>query len=185
MYVQIPQNWLDWTSCLAVDENFTKSILGMAVITAIVGVRQGSSISCFLFILYVNVIWKLKERCAPDGFLKWLHALMLMDDAVILATSRERLIEKLYILDELCESHGMIINESKKKFIVIHGGVHDRMPIKLVVEWLHIVTNSYTQDVFLPQMAVLSLHYVHRLLIVRNITTKSSCFFAITVICLL
>ena len=63
----------------------------------------------------------LKDRCAPDGFLKWLHALMLMDDTVILATSRERLIEKLYILDEFCESHGMIINESKTKFIVIHG----------------------------------------------------------------
>ena len=56
---------------------------------------------------------------------------MLMDDTVFLATSRERLIEKLYILDEFCESHGMIINESKTKFMVIHGGVRDRMPIKI------------------------------------------------------
>ena len=56
---------------------------------------------------------------------------MLMDDTVILATSRERLIAKLYILDEFCESHGMIINESKTKFMVIHGGVRDRMPIKI------------------------------------------------------
>ena len=110
----------------------TKSILGLAVITAIVGVRQGSPTSCFLFTLYVNVLIRmLKDRCAPDGCLKWLHVLMLMDDTVILATSRERLIAKMYILDEFCESHGMIINECQTKFMVIHGGVRDRMQIKI------------------------------------------------------
>ena len=164
----------------------TKSILGMAVITKIVGVRRGSPTSCFLFILYVNVlIWMPKDRCAPGGFLKWLHVLMLMDDTVILATSRERLIEKLYILDAFCESHGMIINESKTKFMLIHGGVRDRMPIKISSRMIEQWDQYVYLGSILPQMVALSLHYAHRLLIVRNIITKSSYFFVITVICLL
>ena len=65
----------------------TKSILGTAIITTMIGVRQGSPTSCILFIIYVNNLIKLlKETCQPDGFLSWLHLLMLMDDTVLLAT---------------------------------------------------------------------------------------------------
>ena len=42
----------------------------MALITASVGVRQGSPTSCLLFLLFVNDLIKMfKERCGPDGFL--------------------------------------------------------------------------------------------------------------------
>ena len=110
----------------------THSILGMAVISAVVGVRQGSPTSCFLFILYVNVLIRnIKFKSGPDSFLQWLHVLMLMDDTVIFASSRERLLEKLRILDEYCITHGMLMNESKTKFMVIHGSADDCMPIKL------------------------------------------------------
>ena len=158
----------------------TKSILGMAVITKIVGVRQGSPTSCFLFILYVNVLIRmLKDRCAPDEFLKWLHVLMLMDDTVILATSRERLIEKLYILDVFCESHGMIINESKTKFMVIHGGVRDRMPIKISSRMIeHCDQYVYLESIFTSdgstksslcaQVADRQKHYNKLVLFLRN-----------------
>ena len=37
----------------------TKCLIGTAIITASVGVRQGSSTSCFLFILFVNDMIKL------------------------------------------------------------------------------------------------------------------------------
>jgi len=30
-----------------------------------------------------------KQQCGDHGFIKWLHVLMLMDDTVIMATSRE------------------------------------------------------------------------------------------------
>ena len=74
----------------------TQFLLGATVITAVIGVKQGSPTSCFLFILFVDEFIKLvKERSGLDGFLQWLHLLMLMDDTVLLATSRERLIEKL------------------------------------------------------------------------------------------
>ena len=110
----------------------THSILGIAVISAVVGVRQGSPTSCFFFILYVNVLIRnIKLESGPDSFLKWLHLLMLMDDTVIFASSRERLISKLNILDNYCQTYGMQMNESKTKFMVINGSGSDMLPIKL------------------------------------------------------
>ena len=77
-------------SVLVAMYNVTQSVIGTAIITTAIGVRQGSPTSCLLFILYVNDLIKLiKETCEPDGFLSWLHLLMLMDDTVLLATSRE------------------------------------------------------------------------------------------------
>ena len=108
----------------------TKSILGIAIVTAVVGVRQGSPTSCFLFNLYVDtLITMFKEKCENDGFLGWLHVLMLMDDTVILATSRAKLHEKLNILYDYCDTHGMVINTDKTKFMVINGGDQDKLPI--------------------------------------------------------
>ena len=80
----------------------TQSVVGTAVFTVAVGVRQGSPTSCLLFILYVNDFIKLiKENCPHDGFLKWLHLLMLMDDTVLLSTSRARMKETLLFNETL------------------------------------------------------------------------------------
>ena len=92
----------------------TQFVLGGTIITAIVGVKQGSPTSCFLFILFVDEFIRLvKARSDLDGFLSWLHLLMLMDDTVLFATSRERLVEKLNLLAEWCNKCGMVINEDK------------------------------------------------------------------------
>ena len=96
----------------------TQFILGATLITAIMGVKQGSPTSCFLFIVFVDEFIRLvKERSGIDGFLKWLHFLMLMDDTVLIATSRERLIEKLNLLVFWCNKSGMVINEDKTQFM--------------------------------------------------------------------
>ena len=56
----------------------TKFVLGATLITAVIGVKQGSPTSCFLFILFVDEFLRLvKSRSGVDGFLGWLH-LMLM-----------------------------------------------------------------------------------------------------------
>ena len=105
----------------------TQSIIGTALVTTCMGVRQGSPTSCLLFVLFVNDLIKLfKERCGPDGFLAWLHLLVFMDDTVILSTSRNGALTKLGLLKEFCNTHGMIVNDSKTKFIVINGKEEDK-----------------------------------------------------------
>ena len=102
----------------------TRSIIGTAVITATVGVRQGSPTSCFLFVLFVNDLIKLiKDNCGLDGFLMWLHVLVLMDDTVILSTSRNGMMNKLGFLNQFCQNNGMKVNMSKTKFFAINAGM--------------------------------------------------------------
>ena len=89
------------------------NILGTAVVTAIIGVRQGAPTSCFQFTMVVNdLIRSIKQQCQNDGILQWLHILMLMDDTVILATERTQCIQKVNILCEFCKTSGIVINES-------------------------------------------------------------------------
>ena len=99
----------------------SKSIIGGAIISANRGVPQGSPSSCLLFTLYVNkLITMIKQRCQPDGYLGWLHTLMLMDDTVILATNKQHCLEKLTILMDYTVEYGMKINESKTKFMALN-----------------------------------------------------------------
>ena len=105
----------------------TQSVIGTALITASVGVRQGSPTSCLLFVLFVNDLIKIiRERCGPDGFLAWLHVMIFMDDTVILSTTRNGIKAKLGLLKEFCVTHGMKINVSKTKFMVINGNIEDK-----------------------------------------------------------
>ena len=106
----------------------TSCILGSTIITSTIGVRQGSPTSCYLFVIFVDVlILMYKSRCVPEPIIQWLHVLMLMDDTVIFATSREKVQEKLNILNEYCTANGMQVNESKTKFMVINGSPMDRV----------------------------------------------------------
>ena len=54
---------------------------------------------------------------------------MLMDDTVLLATSREKITKKVTLLVQFCKKYGMIINESKTKLMVINGTIIDKQPI--------------------------------------------------------
>ena len=110
----------------------TTCILGTTIIQSSIGVRQGSPTSCFLFVMFVDVlVKKIKENVDVDDFLGWLHTLMLMDDTVILATSREKLISKLKHLENYCENYGMVINEKKTKLMVLLGDECDKETIRL------------------------------------------------------
>ena len=107
----------------------TQMILRTAIVTTSVGVRQGSPTSCLLFTLLVNqLIRKLKE-CPPDGFLEWLHCLMLMDDAVIFATTEQKAREKVRVLQRFCSDTEMVINQGKTKYMVINGKSEDQRPL--------------------------------------------------------
>ena len=68
----------------------THSVIGTAVVTAAIGVRQGSPTSCLLLTTFVNdLITMIKGGCGIDGFHRWLHIIVLMDDTVHLSTTRQ------------------------------------------------------------------------------------------------
>lgn len=120
---------LTMISALIAMYSSTTNILGTTVITATIGVRQGSPTSCYLFVIFVDVlILLIKSKCSVEPILGWLHTLMLMDDTVILATSREKMAEKLKLLDEYCTTSGMRLNESKTRLMVINGTPMDKVP---------------------------------------------------------
>ncbi len=106
----------------------TKNILkSTATIDASIGVRQEAPSSCLLFLLYIDqMVRMLKRAVQTDGFLGSLHTLLLMDDAVILTTSRDMCVKKLNVICNFCRKSGMVINENKTKFFVINGEDHDR-----------------------------------------------------------
>ena len=71
----------------------------------------------------------IKQNCSVDGFLEWLHVLVLMDDTILLATIRYNMIRKIETLNQFCNSHGMRVNVKKTKFFVICGNDIDKQPI--------------------------------------------------------
>ena len=141
----------------------TESIVGAAVMTATLGVRQGSPTSCLLFIIFVNELIKvMKEKCDSERFIQWLHVLVLMDDTVLLATTRDSMIKKVKILQEFCHDYGMLINSSKTKFFVVSGDDGDKEPIRvngLVIE--HCDAYVYLGSPFTSDGSVTSSVKVH------------------------
>ena len=110
----------------------TRNVLKSAVIDATIGVRQGAPSSCLLFIMYIDVMVKMiKGSFANDGFLGALHALLLMDDTVLLATSREKCESKFRVVAQYCKEFGMLINVKKTKFFVVNGCEIDKMPFQI------------------------------------------------------
>ena len=119
-------------NAIAATYRCTRMLLRSTAIESSIGVRQGSPTSGFLFTLVVNDLLRdLKEKCPPDDFLDWLHALMLMDDTILLATSRERALQKVRVLREFCQNAGMVINAGKTKFMVINGNQDDMAPLEV------------------------------------------------------
>lgn len=89
-------------SALVAMYRVTQCIIGAVVMTATLGVRQGSPTSCFLFVVFVNELIKMvKSVCQDNEFLQWLHILVFMDDTVLLATSRMEMIRKIEILKKI------------------------------------------------------------------------------------
>lgn len=110
----------------------TKNVLKAATVDATVGVRQGAPSSCLLFVIYVDrMVRMLRQAVQADGFLGALHALLLMDDTIILATSREMCIRKLRVVINYCNEYGMQLNERKTKFFVINNNQHDKIPLNV------------------------------------------------------
>ena len=82
--------------------------------------------SCILFIIYLNVMVIMIKALGNDTFLMDLHLMVLMDDTVLLGSSRDVIIKKFEILMRFCEKYGMKVNEVKTNLLVINGNKRDR-----------------------------------------------------------
>ena len=92
--------------------------------------KGGSPSSGFLFTFFINPLVKMSlKRVDIHGFLGDLHSLLMMDDSVIMATTKERFIEKINILIQFCEDQGMVINELKTQFMVVNKDEADKNDI--------------------------------------------------------
>ena len=107
----------------------TKLLYENTTIQTNTGVKQGSPSSGFLFTFFINPLIRRLKQCGADDFLQDLHCLLMMDDSVIMATSREAFLQKIEILMQFCEEHGMLVNELKTQFMIINNCETDKQPI--------------------------------------------------------
>ena len=118
----------------------TKSRIGGEEFTSSIGVRQGGATSTSLFTFYIDPTIQALKQIGPDDFLGDLHSILLMDDTVVLATSRTMMKKKLEVLAQSAQSIGMEIHPNKSKYMVCNK--FDIEPFVLGnVEIAH--TNSY------------------------------------------
>ena len=71
----------------------------------------------------------INESSGSDGYLGGLHTLLLMDDTILLATSRERLEKKFKVVQPFCTEYGMAINIKKTKFMITNGSIDEKSDI--------------------------------------------------------
>ena len=104
----------------------TVNILNSEYVRSTIGVKQGGPMSCLLFVIYLNVLALMLKVVGNDPFVLDVHALMLMDDTVLLSSSRKEIIVKFKILMEFCKKYGMKVNELKTNIMVVNGRKEDR-----------------------------------------------------------
>lgn len=73
--------------------------------------------SCYLFTAYIDCTIEAVKSGPDDGWLSDMHLALLMDDSVILATTRESMVNKIRLLKNAADSIGMSINPDKTQFM--------------------------------------------------------------------
>ena len=64
--------------------------------------------------------------------------LVLMDDTVLLSTTRRGMQRKLMLLNEFCINNGMVVNNDKTNFFTVNASECDREPFhvgEIEVQW--------------------------------------------------
>ena len=108
------------TSAIKNTIDTTTSFIGSLQIEAEAGVRQGSPSSCFLFTTYVNPMVRMIKDYGEDGWLERLHLLLLMDDTVLLSTTRDGIVWKFQKVLDYCAQFNMKVNEKKTKLLCVN-----------------------------------------------------------------
>ena len=85
------------------------------------GVKQDGSSSVKLFTAYIDPTIDAVNALGPDDWLESMHILLLMDDTVIMATSRAKLQAKLEALKAKADAIGMILRPTKSQFMTVNS----------------------------------------------------------------
>ena len=100
----------------------THTTIGSEKFKSTAGIKQGSAISCSLFTFYLDHTIRAVRQYGNDAFLQDTHLLLLMDDTVLLASSRAAMEQKLRLLLDSSKEIGMIIHPVKSKYIAVNTG---------------------------------------------------------------
>ena len=95
--------------------------IGSELFKTSAGVRQGGCTSCPLFTFFIEPTISAVKSLGPDGWLRDIHVLLLMDDTAVFATSRVQLEKKLRLLKTCTDDIGMVIHPTKSKYLSVNG----------------------------------------------------------------
>ncbi|XP_052772033.1 uncharacterized protein LOC128211362 isoform X1 [Mya arenaria] len=93
--------------------------------TCMLGVRQGESLSPFLFSMYLNDIEEYYMLNGFDGIdigMLKLFLLLYADDIVIMADSEDQLKKGLLLLEQYCDRWKLSVNSTKTKVMIFKKG---------------------------------------------------------------
>ena len=111
------------TTFLLALRNSMKStgIIGQESFGTSAGVKQGGGTSCQTFTGFIDPTIDAVNAFGEDDWLEDLHTMLLMDDTVILATSRKNLAAKLRLLKNSTDEIGMLFHPTKCQFMTVNS----------------------------------------------------------------
>ena len=127
-----------------------KNTITDEVISCDEGLKQGDSLSCYLFILYLNdLVDYLSENDASEIVICQLYITILMfaDDLIMFDKRPRGLQRKINILSRYCEKWNLVVNVEKTKVVIFRKSVrkqfHDKWyyngtEIEIVTEYKYL-----------------------------------------------
>jgi hypothetical protein len=98
------------------------------------GIKQGLPLSPYLFLFYIDDIFGYFDDTFANTCIHVhdrLHILIHADDANLLATTRDMMIQKLKALLVYCKMNSIILQATKCWFTVINGSEEDKHPLQI------------------------------------------------------
>ena len=106
---------------------FSTGIVGKETFKAKSGVRQGATTSCPLFTFFIDSTIDAVTSAGPDSWLGNLHCILFMDDTAVLASSREKLLQKVILLKKCTDDLGMVMHPTKSQYMTVNS--NDNLPL--------------------------------------------------------
>ena len=82
------------------------------------GIKQGAPTSGLLYIAYTLDLIQIFKIFNPEPIIKMIHMIMHADDIIIMATGKQKCVEKVYKLMEYCRNNYIPLQVSKCKTLV-------------------------------------------------------------------